>query len=190
MTGGHCSPLLLTVDPAVDRSQRQGHLQGGRVENATATGGGASRCSHPATDAQVSWRGVARRGATLRSQALLPVRDCCLLSESSRRRQCTVGAVVAVTTQAVRHQSGPLCPPTEVLLLIGKPWRVTRGGAKEKVKSHRCESGAGEGRNASNRGQRIINQSRGIGWNTLSLPLSLSHLRPPTPPHPEAATVL
>lgn len=34
--------------------------------------------------------------------------------------QTDVGAVVAVTTQAVRHQSGPLCPPTEVLLLIGK----------------------------------------------------------------------
>lgn len=59
-----------------------------------------------------------------------------------------VGAVVAVTTQAVRHQSGPLCPSTEVLLLIRTRWRVTRRGAKEKVKGHRCESGAGEGRNA------------------------------------------
>lgn len=54
MTGGHCLALLLAVNPAVDWSQRQGNLQRGCVENATADGGRVSCSTYSATYAQVS----------------------------------------------------------------------------------------------------------------------------------------
>lgn len=54
MTGGHCSSLLLTVNTAVDRGQRQGHLQRGCVESAPTDGGRVPPTTYSATHAQVS----------------------------------------------------------------------------------------------------------------------------------------
>ncbi|KAE8292394.1 Adhesion G protein-coupled receptor A2 [Larimichthys crocea] len=53
-SGGHHPALLLAVDPAVDRSQRQSHLQRNGVENAAAARGRVSYPTYSATYAQVS----------------------------------------------------------------------------------------------------------------------------------------
>lgn len=128
MTGGHCTALLVAVDPAVDRSQRQGHLQRDVVEVATAAGGRVSCSTYSASYAQV------------RAQAS---------RSTPSPTSCTMRLVFAVNMVYALDRCGSSCawPPklkgshcaltTKVPLFLRKLWRDIREYCCKAQKSHK-----------------------------------------------------
>ena len=150
MTGWHRPALLLAVHPAVDRSQRQGHLQRGCVENATAAGRRVSCSTHSATYAQVSERASPSHSSC--ALRLLFAISAVYVFRQMQEFWCTA-------TQTVAHQSGSLCSWTKVPLFVREPWRdITECRYKPQKKAiSQYELRVGEGRNVWNQ----HNRSRG-----------------------------
>lgn len=101
---------------------------------------------------------------------------------------------MTVTTQALHHQSEPLYPPTEVLLLVRKPWRDKTGQYNEAQKKLEAISmNLGWGREGmfktSIRGAEGHKSEQADSRGILSFQIFLSISSPLPPCDPEAAII-